>query len=205
MALPNLLMQVFCSWKKRKKCMLSARGQESAPFELLIAIIVMTFVIIIGFNALNALNTQTCRGNLEQNLEQIKAGIEQVVKDKSKANVSFELPGCFSEEQSRLKIIERDELDFCSHYCGGSLSQCTVLQFSSPEFTSTKCLRISSATVFPNADSCPIEVLEGGSERYTVSEWKSTKSGIEPGQYTLVRQFNLFSNAPVICAYKRKV
>jgi len=107
--------------------MLSQRGQESAPFELLIAVIVMTFVIVIGFNALSVLEEKTCEGKLNANMEEIKSAIEAVVRNKSKSNVSFELPECYSEEESRLRIIERDELAYCSSVCGGSLAQCTVL------------------------------------------------------------------------------
>ena len=174
------------------------RGQEAAPFELLVAIILMGFVIIAGFNALQVLERTTCEGKMRQSLEEIRAGIESVVKTKSKANVSFELPNCFSEKESSLRIIERDELDYCSAYCGGSLSQCIVLQFSSPSFTEVKCLRISSATTFPEGSPCDVRVLEGS---YSLADWKGKQ--IEEGQYTLIKQFNLFSDAPVICVYRK--
>ena len=179
------------------------KGQESAPFELLIAMIVMSFVIIIGFNALDRLSIETCKGNLNQNLGEIRSSIESVVKNKGKDNVSFELPNCFMEEDSRLSIIERDELAYCSAVCGGSIAQCTVLQFSSPEYTEVKCLHISSATTFPDsADTCDPGILEPD-DAYEAVDWKDPKSGILPGQYTLIRRSNLFSDAPVICAFRR--
>ncbi|HLC78920.1 MAG TPA: hypothetical protein VJG83_00685 [archaeon] len=183
--------------------MFSQKGQESAPFELLIAMIVMGFVIVIGFNALDRLNGETCKGNLNQNLEQLRSGIETVVKNKSKINVSFELPNCFTEEDSKLRIIERDELAYCSALCGGSQAQCTVLQFSSPSYTESKCLRISSATTFPQEpETCDPRMLEPA-DGYSVANWKDPERGIEIGQYTLIRQSNLFSSAPVVCAFKR--
>jgi len=179
--------------------MLSEKGQESAPFELLIAIIIMSFVIVVGFNAIQTLERETCKGTLDKNLEEIKSGIETVVKNKSKANVSFSLPSCYKEDESNLRVINRVDIDFCSFYCGGSVSECSVLQFSSPTLTNTKCLRISSATVF-NDRECNPEILTG---QYEVVNWKSDTEGIQEGQYTLIRQFNLFSRAPEICAYKR--
>ncbi|MCR4335364.1 MAG: hypothetical protein NUV57_02395 [archaeon] len=193
--------------------MFSQKGQESAPFELLIAIIVMTFVIVIGFNALETLNRETCEGNMNQNMELIKSAIESVVKNKSKVNVSYTLPNCYNDAKSGLVIIERNDTTYCSSVCGGSLAQCTILQFSSsePQFTETKCLRISSATTFPtSSDSCPTDIL-GQSIDYTAVDWKDLRevgenigifTSVDPGQYTLLRQSNLFSNAPIVCSYK---
>ncbi|MAG17945.1 MAG: hypothetical protein CL944_00555 [Candidatus Diapherotrites archaeon] len=192
--------------------MLSEKGQESAPFELLIAIIVMTFVIVVGFNALETLNRETCEGKINKNLEDIKTAIESVVKNKSKTNVSYELPNCYSENESGLIIVERNDTVYCSNVCGGSLAQCTVLQFSSddPSYTETKCLRISSATTFPDEYvTCPTDLLEPA-EGYTAVDWKAIgdnlgfRTSIIPGQYTLIRQSNLFSQAPIICVYRRE-
>lgn len=177
---------------------LSVKGQESAPFELLVAAILMSFVIVIGLQAVQVLRTTTCEGNLKQNLEQIKTAIESVVKNKSKENVSFTLPECFEETKSTLRVIERDELDYCSAVCGGSLSQCTVLQFSSESFNEQTCLRVSSATTFPEGDPCDVQVLTGN---YSIANWK--EQPIQEGDYTLIKQFNLYSDAPVICVYKR--
>ncbi len=182
--------------------MLNEKGQESAPFELLIAVVVMTFVIVVGFQALDTLDRETCVGVLNQNMEEISRGIETVVNTKSKVNLSFELPHCFNEEEAKLRILDRKEQVYCSAICGGSLSQCTILLFSSPTFSETKCLRISAATDFPDATTCDVEVLEP-SDGFEVKQWK-TDAGIEQGQYTLIRQSNLFSRSPQICVYKRK-
>jgi len=193
--------------------MFSEKGQESAPFELLIAIIVMTFVIVIGFNALKVLDEETCKGELNQNIEKLKFAVESVVKNKSKTNVLFELPNCFSESTSGLIIVERNDTTYCSAVCGGSLAQCTVLQFSSehPDFTEIKCLRISSATTFPtDISSCDPDLLDTGSgASYEAVDWKDIddtlgySASVYPGTYTLVRQSNLFSSAPTVCVFKR--
>ena len=189
--------------------MLNQKGQESAPFELLIAIVMMTFVIVVGFQAIDTLNEETCRGLLNQNMEEIKRGVETVVQTKSKVTLSYELPNCFSEDnpntdviESSLRIIDRKDRVYCSALCGGSLAQCTILRFSSPTFTETKCLRISAATYFPDETKCDADALEPPGA-FGVEQWKSLE-GIAPGQYTLIRQSNLFSGSPQICVYKRK-
>ena len=182
--------------------MLNQKGQESAPFELLIAIVVMTFVIVVGFQAIDTLNEETCRGVLNQNMEEIKRGIETVVQTKSKVSLSYELPNCFREDEAKMLIVDRKERVYCSAICGGSLAQCTILRFASPTFSETKCLRISAATDFPDETTCDADALEPAGD-FGVEEWKS-EEGIAPGVYTLIRQSNLFSRSPQICVYKRK-
>ena len=184
---------------------MSRRGQESAPFELLIAIIVMTFVIVIGFNALDLLNQRTCEGTLNQNMEEIKTAIELVAKNKSKANIDFGLPNCYSDKEAKLRIIERQESAYCSAHCGGSLEQCTVLQFSSytPSYTQTKCLGISLGTSFPTGLPCDARALDPP-DRYEIADLKNENVGVQPGTYTLIKQSDLLSGSPQICAYRRK-
>ncbi|MEM4257165.1 MAG: hypothetical protein QXU92_03490 [Candidatus Diapherotrites archaeon] len=179
---------------------MNQKGQESAVFELLIAIIIMGFVIVIGFNALKTLEEKTCEGTLNQNLEDIRSAIENVVKTKSKVNISFNLPTCYPEKNSILRIIDRDSAQFCSAICEGSVRQCTILNFSSPEYTIAKCLRISSATNFADPTNCDPRILDGS---YEAVAWKSS-DGIKPGDYTLIRESSIFSQAPVICVYRKK-
>lgn len=179
--------------------MFNQKGQEAAVFELLIAIIVMGFVIVVGFNALSTLEEKTCQGTLNQNLEELRTAIETVVKNKSKVNVSYRLPNCFPEKETTLRIVERDSAVFCNAVCEGSVKECTVLSFTSPEYSESKCLRISSATNFPDASTCNKEILEGN---YDVVQWKQ-KQGIVPGDYTLIRQSGLVSKSPVVCVYRR--
>jgi type II secretory pathway pseudopilin PulG len=175
-------------------------GQESAVFELLIAIIVMGFVILIGTNALETLQQKTCEGTMSQNLEDIRSAIETVVKTKGKAQVRYELPSCFNQKESSLRIIERQSATFCSAICEGTMKECTVLQFTSPGYSESKCLHISSATNFPDGDPCNTNLLQGGN--YKIVNWRS-KEGIMPGNYILMRESSIFLKSPVICVYKR--
>jgi len=195
--------------------MFNEKGQESAPFELLIAIIIMTFVIVVGFQALDKLSTETCKGFLDQDLEELKRGIETVVKTKTKIDVSFELPNCFTEAKSDLRIVQRRESRFCSNICGGSVAQCTALRFISPGHSSFKCLKISAATDFNPSGVCGD--ANPDAIRFESVNWEPTggaiidadKDGIpdedviESGRYTLIRQSNLFTSVPQICIYKR--
>ena len=184
--------------------MLSQRGQESAPFELLIAMVLMGFVIVVGFNALDRLNFEICKGNMNQGMEQIRGAIETVVKNKSKADVSFELPNCFREEESKLRILDSEDEAYCSTYCGGGVRSCKVLSFYNPLFSDTKCLRVSQATTFPREAPCNPQVF-GEAGDYEIADWQDQDSGIRTGRYTLKAEFNLFSKTPEVCVYQRTV
>lgn len=183
--------------------MFSQKGQESAPFELLIAMILMGFVIVVGFNALDRLGFEICKGNMNQNMEQIRTAIETVVKNKSKGNVAYDLPNCFKEDESKLRILDSEDPQYCSAYCGGGVQSCKVLTFYNPEFSDTKCLRVSQATTFPtDEDTCNPEVF-GSPGEFSTIDWQDQEHGIVEGQYTLKAEFNLFSKTPQICVYRR--
>ena len=64
--------------------MLSQKGQEAAPFELLIAVITMTFVIVVGLNAMSTLLRAQCEGKIDQNMEELKTALETVAKGEGK-------------------------------------------------------------------------------------------------------------------------
>lgn len=180
----------------------SQRGQEAAVFELLIAVIIMSFVMIVGFNALNTLSAKVCEGRMNQNLEQVRTTVEEVVNTKNKANVTIDFPECYSETESTLRIVESDSQQQCSSICGGTVGRCTLLVFSSPSYSDSKCLRVSSATTFPEGEPCDPGILEPAGA-YEIVNWKSG-DGIPLGTYSLFKVSSLSSERPEICVFRRK-
>lgn len=183
----------------------SQKGQEGAPFELLVAVVVMGFVLLAGFRVIGLLQLEECKGKLDSNLEDLKTAIENVAHGEGQRTVAYVKPSCFPEpnnenphEGSRLEIIHRTETRICSEFCPGARIECTLLAFSSPDHSNWKCLNISSATDFPSSNDCQGDLPEN---EYTPQQWK--KDGIAEGQYILVKKFNEFSQQPRICAYKR--
>ena len=127
--------------------------------------------------------------------------IETVVKNKSQSQASFDLPGCFKQDESKLRILDSEDPVYCSAYCGGGVQACKVLIFNSPEYSDLKCLHINQATTFPTDQPCDPRVLGNGQE-YEVADWSDQDHGIQPGLYTLKAQFNVYSYAPEICVYQ---
>lgn len=184
-----------------------SRGQESAPFELLVAVIVMTFVIAAGLGATQFLMQEQCKGEMGSQMEQIKTAIETVAKGRGKANVSFTMPSCFRPSESpscsyasdpnasRLCIKDTDSKQTCAYYCGGSQRSCTLLIFTSPDYSNISCLRISPLTQFFTQSPC--EERTG----WELQDWMA--NSIQQGQYSLVNAFSLANDNPYVCAYRR--
>ncbi|MEK6941409.1 MAG: hypothetical protein AABW85_00955 [archaeon] len=189
--------------------MFGQRGQEAAPFELLVAVVIMGFVLLAGVNVMDVLRKEECKGQLDNQLEKIKVAIESVVSGEGQKDFSFTLPTCFQRNQSRndvqpslLKIIDKQSRQICSAYCTGGKVECMLLWFSSQEHHNVKCLNISTVTNFPAVPGQ--EPCNDNFEGLTVKA-RDLKEPIEDGQYLLVRKFYLGSTSADICAYKKEV
>ncbi|MFH1256094.1 MAG: hypothetical protein V1494_02265 [Candidatus Diapherotrites archaeon] len=174
-------------------------GQEEAPFELLIAVVVMTFVITIGLYAVNVLRDKQCEGELEKSLGDLQQAIQIVANGQGTQTVTFAIPSCYQETEgvTETKISYEQETHTCTYYCGSYRNECTLLKFYNPEHSTSKCLFISSSTAF-TSDSCTDFSREEG---YEVVNWHN--SIISSGRYTLISKFNAFSSNPVLCVYKK--
>jgi len=132
---------------------------------------------------------------LVKNIGQVESAIEIAVNLNVETNFDFTLPKCFNETEAKLRIIERN--DYCSVICGGKMSQCTILQFSSktPSFSTITCLAIPLTTSFSedysNCNQLPNAV-----------DLKSS-NGIKPGQYTVIKNIETTEYSPKLCAYKQ--
>ena len=128
--------------------LLSQRGQEAAPFELLIAVILMGFVILVGMQAMSALGSQKCIHETEGQLENMKSAIQTVVNEKYPQNVSFKIGNCFKGEQVQIRKFNEPKL--CEDMCPEGQSPCTVLIYSNDEGYSIdpKCLNIRFDTQY---------------------------------------------------------
>lgn len=143
--------------------MLNFRGQEEAPFQLLVAVILMTFVIIAGLNAMQEAEKQKCFNDTERLMNDLKLAIERTATYKQPANVIFNPPGCSKDEA--FILFKSDEERLCKRICINASTQCVLLRYSTSEVSSIadKCVDILSDTQFvyqgDETDSC--EALPG--------------------------------------------
>ncbi|MBI2597757.1 MAG: hypothetical protein HYW50_01020 [Candidatus Diapherotrites archaeon] len=187
--------------------MFSQKGQEAAPFELLIAVVVMGFVLLAGINVMGILQLEECKGTLDSQMEKIKTAIEGIVAGEGQRDFSYSLPHCFkrsTEEDDALsktvfEIQNVTSRQVCTAYCSGARFECMLLWFRTEDYHNAKCLRISTATNFPEES--------GTCNDFSIEEFEPVDltEGILEGQYFLVRKFDLSSANANICAYNRVI
>jgi hypothetical protein len=144
--------------KFKKKIYLKKKAQVSAPFEVLIAIILMGFVIIAGSAALKNLSENTCIGNKVQDLSEFKSALRDVVlgSDLTFKTISFESKACFNQRFETVKLVSYNEKTICSAYCQGSVNSCLLLEYVYNDGTSIKrpidplCMDLPTAIEFEN-------------------------------------------------------
>ncbi len=182
--------------------MINARGQEAAPFELLIAVIVMGFVIFAGMNAMEQLWLQKCLGTTDAKLEEMKTVLETAVDQKSPQSINFRLSGCFDENDEDIRIADWDEPTFCAEYCGSPKNLCTLLEYSNTGrrlFSIKKCLNIPPDTVFPSQRFAGAKCSTR--EREELQDFDTL---IPQGDYILINKTLATDTFPTICAYRRE-
>jgi hypothetical protein len=182
--------------------MVNNSGQESAPFELLIAVIIMSFVIFVGLIAMGNLTEQKCYNETVAKLEEMKTKIETVVAEKTPQQINFRLSACYDPDDEQIKIADYSEPAFCADYCGATKNLCTLLQYyyagrnDTGGFAKRLCLNISPDADFPKTGNCPSKEDEG----YELVDFREE---IVQGQYLLVNKTGVTSTFPTICAYRK--
>ncbi len=182
------------------KKLLGQTGQESAPFELLVAVIIMGFVIFVGLQAMDQLNQQKCYNEINAKLEEMKTKLETVVTERSPQQINFMLSTCFNQEDETIRIKDYSEPALCAEYCGAARRLCTMLQYyysGTGGFSIRKCLNISPDTVFPDrVATCPAK------EQHELIDYREE---VEQGYYLLINKTSVTSTYPTICAYRKGV
>ncbi len=172
--------------------MLGKKAQVSAPFELMVAVILMTFVILAGLYAMNTLEKQKCENEVNKELEELKEAIELIAKGKGQHLVSFELPGC-AQRNTEVKIVTHTDPYLCNILCGGSKTVCIVLTFDAEGVSSmVKCLEISPLTQFaPDSCACP-------EDDYNLAKGWQT-GNIQQGTYLITSGYAVGGGTPIVC------
>jgi len=180
---------------------LNQKGQEEAPFELLVAVIIMGFVIFIGLQAMVKLNEERCYNETDASLEGLKKSVQIIANQGIPQSVSFHLATCYNPEEEKIWLKEYNDPNLCADYCGAQKNLCILLQYfysGENSFAIRKCVEISPDTVFPSAAArCPNREEEG----YELIDFKEA---IPRGNYQLRSRTDPTSIFPTVCAYRQK-
>ncbi|MEK6970663.1 MAG: hypothetical protein AABW68_03120 [archaeon] len=193
------------------RCRYNQRAQESAPFELLIAVILMGFVLFAGYQAISRLQEQTCANTINAQLEGMSRNLQNVATGKGTAQFSFLFGECSakindcenfstlsqSTDVECVRLLDSTDPNICSSFCSSARSICTLLQYKSTRDTITKCVEISPSTDFPAEDSqqCPSRQEDG----WFLQPLDETT--IQQGTYSLLKVSDLTASVPIVCAY----
>lgn len=187
------------------------RGQESAPFELLIAVILMGFVLVAGYEAISRLHEQTCANTINAQIEGMARNLQNVATGKGTSQFTFSLGDCSAKindcenfaalsqttDVACVKLFDNTDPNICSSYCSSARSICSLIQYKSTRNTVTKCVDISPSTAFPAEGSgqCP----DRQDEDWYLQDFTATT--IQQGTYSLLKVSDLTASVPVVCAY----
>ncbi len=179
--------------------MLSQRGQEEAPFELLIAVIIMGFVIFLGLQAMKYVQDEQCKAQIKFEANQLKTVIQEVVAGNTK-NLVFFPPECFSKPKDREEmefVVIKDSLQ-CSRLCGGAKNECFVFLYRSNEYNYELCFEtVSPQTTFYEDAPC----TDIDTEKFIAV---NLKDGIPRGAFEFINKSSSIDAFPKICAFLRK-
>jgi len=134
------------------------KGQAAAPFELFVAVIIMTFVVIVGYNMLEKVNTEVCLNTVDREMTKFKIALEDTVARKS-SNAFYFHPDekCFASQETVMKLEVEKNQKICTARCGYPSEECYVMTFSNPNIPNafkSKCVDLPPLTNFLTENSC---------------------------------------------------
>lgn len=130
---------------------LNNKAQSSSPFELLVAVIIMIFVILIGTQAMAKLEEMRCSSEIQKNLQNFKFALEKIVDPGTPQQLSFSPPSCHQKEQIQLKFYTGGTESLCTAACEEPRSECILLEYSGVDAQVIKmCVKIPITTWFEN-------------------------------------------------------
>jgi hypothetical protein len=190
------------------------KAQVSAPFELLVAIIVMAFVILAGTYALNNLSENTCLGNKRQNFSELVTALRDVTlgSDLTYRDVDFRTKACFNEKYEFVQLNTYEDSGKCSAYCGTG-SNCLLLEYKYQKDDDYKFPIEPICTHLPSTVNFATSLSECGDddlleEDYTLINpkglTKDNQGNIPNGRYKIYRANQESANTTVICLLRKK-
>ncbi|MBI4044391.1 MAG: hypothetical protein HY392_01660 [Candidatus Diapherotrites archaeon] len=190
--------------------MLSQKAQEAAPFQLLVVVVMLGFVLVMGLFVLTHSNEQQCGEQAKKVLERTRQDLESLIKQDEIKRITIDVPQC-GEGKKELSMRLEQNREVCSLYCIGANERCVLLVFSSETISQATCLRVPPTTQFLGVTEC------GNPERrpksipldfelfpvdFAKTSGGQTENDLNAGEYFFTQKTNPQSGVPEVCAYK---
>ena len=196
-----MLVGKFSKGKSYSNSRFNQHGQASAPFELFVAVIIMSFVIVIGYQVLEEVKKQVCLNSVDKEMTTFKYNLEDTVNRKSSTKFLFSPEGdCFSSKGTIMKIQTETNPKVCDARCGYPADVCFVMTFMNPKVSNAfkvKCLDLPQYTNFPT-ELCN---SGGGDELTTYTPIDPMNGQLLPGLYALRNISAAGETYPKVCVY----
>jgi len=178
---------------------LNEKGQVSAPFELFVAIIIMSFVVIIGIQMLTNVQAQVCMASVDKELTEFKSKIEDTANNMASNKFFFSPQKCFNENRAIIKVETLASSKQCSAKCGTPIDTCFIIMFYTadiPNGYKDKCLNLPTYTSFLSDEgSCQaVDDLAG----YDVVD---PRDAVRLGQYVMRNVAQAGDTYPKLCVF----
>jgi uncharacterized protein (UPF0333 family) len=177
------------------------RGQESAPFELLIAVIVMIFVMMFGYRAIEEIQIADCKAKINMELENMRTAIEATANQSSLQKIHFEVPQCFRNSSVKVSTLENRAV--CSQICQEGRGECVSLDFRSGAYSKRVCVNIPLTTEFGGTEDGGPSGPCTAKASYKLTLFIVNNIGVPNGDYLLMNRTPPGNARPIVCAYRQ--
>lgn len=171
----------------------------SAPFELLVAVIIMSFVMIVGSQMLAASNKEVCVNSIEKEMSKFKDMLEDTATRQSSNRFIFDNPNdCYDEKNAIIKIEKVvDNPKRCSAICATANNTCFIMLFviTKAGIGKEKCLNLSQYTSFIT------EGCDSSSDDLAGYKAIDPTQKLNVGSYVLRNMAKAGETYPKICTY----
>lgn len=180
---------------------LNSKGQEAAPFEVLVAVVIMGFVLFMAVQAIDTLYKEQSKQKLLDEMTGLKQALQDAYHSNSSTVVFAPALNFKNPKELRFKAITSQAI--CSALCGKVYPECLIFTFRSDEYNKDLCIEnISPYVNFPTFSPCPSR------NGFGLVDFKSPNTSgepiIPPGTYSLVNVALGSGTVPTFCAYVRQ-
>jgi len=173
------------------------KAQADAVFEVLIAVILMSFVFLVGSFSMQSLAKTKCSKEINIALSDLARNISLVATNPlASKQYFFNMPNSFGPNYN-VNIIE-SQGSLCASYCSGASNKCFLLRYDNKKDKVSpiryKCINISPMTMLNPLDYCDTSQNDG-------FEPIQNPISLKKGKY-LITSNSL--NMPILCIYKKR-
>jgi hypothetical protein len=190
------------------------KAQMSAPFELMVAIIIMGFVVVVGYSLMTELQKNMCQNDVDKAVTVFKNNLELAINNSTVQSFKFDYEGCFRESEAIAYISKHSDPRICERLCGEYRNTCFSLTFNATFSKGggpyvSKCLKIPDLTNFEPGNSVDCSELQSADpslDGFSIPSIQGSnikENLILKGNYVL-RTVSSSSIVPKVCVFYKR-